>query len=86
MRKDDVVKKVALGASGVVLTAGAVAAGAILANQNNRKNISKLSKKGIKTFKRVVRDIKIEIPQGPQVTSHRIKRARSKRQIKRKNV
>ncbi len=53
---NDTAKKIALGATGVALTAGAVAAGVVLMNKRNRDNMSKGAKKAIGTLKVVASD------------------------------
>lgn len=52
----DMAKKIALGATGVALTAGAVAAGVVLMNKRNRENMSKGAKKAMGTLKVVASD------------------------------
>lgn len=75
--KDDIVKKTALGATGVAITAGAIAAGVALANKKNRTKVKKIASKTIKKLGKVREAIQ-EGADRYQAYQHRIGMGRGK--------
>lgn len=53
--------KIAMGAAGVALAAGVVAAGAMLADKRNREKTAKAAKKGLKLLKDTAQTVAEEI-------------------------
>lgn len=75
--RDDMAKNIAMGAGGVALTAGLVAAGAALANSKVRKSIGKVAEKGVIALK----DMAAKMPEEGQrymATAHEIARGRKR--------
>ncbi len=75
--RDDVMGKVALGATGLALAAGGIAAAAMLTNRNSRSTVKKAAGK---TFKRLgrVRHAFDDAGQKYQAIQHRIGMGKSK--------
>lgn len=70
--------KIAMGATGLALAAGAVAAGAALTNKNTRKTLQRTAKKTVKGLKRV-RDVMEEGQHRYQAFQHRIAKVKTKK-------
>lgn len=78
MGRDDVAKNIALGATGVAITAGVVAVGAALVNRNMRSKMSKAVEDSVK----MLRENAAKAPQqAPKymATAHQIRGSKSRR-------
>lgn len=70
--RDDITRNIALGATGVAITAGVVAAGAALANPKLRGGLSKVAEKGMSS----IQNMSEEMPKKAEkyiATAHEIK-------------
>lgn len=69
--------KIALGAGGLALAAGAVAAGALLANKDARETLQKGARRSLRELKRIKDAVSLEDGQGRhQAILHKVTRAR----------
>lgn len=78
MGRDDIAKNIALGATGVAITAGVVAAGAALVNRNMRNKMGKAVEESVK----MLRENAAKAPGQAQkymATAHQIRGSKSRR-------
>lgn len=69
---DQLADKISKGAAGIAITAGVVAAGAALANSENRKKLSKVAKETIKRLAETATEVRDEGARMYPAIQHRI--------------